>query len=177
MTPDDVTGIVIRRATMHDAGAIARVHVASWRVAYRGLLSEEFIASRDERQRTQYWAEGLARPDAAAFVAEADGSVFAFIFVASSRDADADRSTVGEVWAFHVLPQSWRRGVGTRLMAEATQFLAGCGYVELTLWVVEGNKRACAFYEASGFTLDGARQHDPELAIDELRYRRRLTLP
>lgn len=174
MTANSVPGVAIRRATIEDARAIARVHIASWRVAYRGLLSDAFIDSRDEQQRTQMWSTGLARPDAAAFVAEADGAVFAFIFVASSRDADADRARVGEVWAFHVLPQSWRRGVGTKLMAEGLQFLAARGHVEVTLWVVEGNARASAFYEARGFTLDGAHQRDAEIGIDEFRYRRGL---
>ena len=36
-------GVVIREATPDDARAIAEVHVASWRWAYRGDLPAEFL--------------------------------------------------------------------------------------------------------------------------------------
>lgn len=163
--------VTIRRAVPADAPAIARVHVAGWRDAYRGLMPDAILDSLDEAARAGMWAQGLARSDCAGFVAERDGAIFAFIFVAPSRDADADRALVGEVSAVYVLAHVWRGGVGTKLMAEGLRFLAGRGCQEVTLWVLDRNARACAFYEACGFTRDGASKHDDHLNVDELRYR------
>jgi ribosomal protein S18 acetylase RimI-like enzyme len=61
-----------------------------------------------------------------------------------------------------------------RLLREGLRVLAERGCGEATLWVLDRNARARAFYEAHGFVHDGAAKHDAALAIDELRYRRPL---
>jgi GNAT superfamily N-acetyltransferase len=167
--------VTIRRAVPADAPEIAHVHVAGWRAAYRGMMPDAILDSLDEAARARMWKQGLARSDCAGFVAKRDGAIVAFIFVAPSRDADADRTLIGEVSAIYVLPHAWRGGVGAKLMAEGMRFLAGRGFGEVTLWVLDRNARARAFYQACGFAPDGGSKHDPELAVDELRYRCRLT--
>lgn len=171
---NEQVNVAIRRAGPADAPAIARVHVAAWRGAYRGMIADSILDGLDEQRRAQMWSQALARPDAAAFVAELDGRMCAFIFVTPSRDADADGTRIGEVSAIYVLSDSWRGGVGTKLMAAGLQFLAGRGCVAATLWVLDRNARARAFYEAHGFALDGAHKHDVRLNADELRYRCKL---
>ena len=52
----------MRSAVAADAPAIAEVHVASWRAAYRGLLPEEYLDSRTVAVRTQQWESVLADP-------------------------------------------------------------------------------------------------------------------
>jgi hypothetical protein len=45
---------MIRQAILEDAEAIAKVHVASWQAAYKGLMPAEFLASLSvERRKTQ----------------------------------------------------------------------------------------------------------------------------
>jgi len=46
----------IREASVEDAPAIAYVHVAAWRVAYRGLLPQEHLDQLDEGRRAEVWA-------------------------------------------------------------------------------------------------------------------------
>ena len=46
---------LVRQAEIGDAAAIARVHVASWRTTYRGLLPDEFLDSLDEGRYTERW--------------------------------------------------------------------------------------------------------------------------
>ena len=44
-------GAEIRRARPEDAEAVARVHVAGWRHAYRGLLPDDYLDGLDWRDR------------------------------------------------------------------------------------------------------------------------------
>jgi GNAT superfamily N-acetyltransferase len=91
-----------------------------------------------------------------------------------SRDADAG-PTVGEVRTFFVAPGQWRRGVGRALMEAALKELRERGYAEATVWSFAANDRANAFYEAHGFTRDGAERTQETWAhITEVRYRRAL---
>jgi hypothetical protein len=84
----------IRTATEDDAAAIAEVHVASWRGAYRGVVPDQVLDGADllgGRRRMWQRLLGDAAPAGhAAWVAEADGQVVAFADVLPSRDDDAD---------------------------------------------------------------------------------------
>ena len=63
---------------------------------------------------------------------------------------------VAMVYTCYLLPEVWRHGYGTRLMAAVVDVLAGAAYREATLWVLEGNDRGRRFYEATGWYADGA---------------------
>jgi len=54
---------LIRPATLTDAAAVARVHVESWKVAYRGIMPDDVIARTDLAYRTGFWAERIAVRD------------------------------------------------------------------------------------------------------------------
>ena len=61
----------------------------------------------------------------------------------------------GEIVSLYLLPQHWRRGIGTRLLRGAVEALHGLGYEKLYLWVLEENQAARAFYERNGFRFNG----------------------
>lgn len=52
----------IRRATYQDVGSIADLHAASWRYAYRGALSEKFLAGDIVADRKTLWEQRLSQP-------------------------------------------------------------------------------------------------------------------
>ena len=53
---------------------------------------------------------------------------------------------------------------------------ARSSYAEATLWVLEENPRARAFYERCGWSLDGERKSEERWGVSaaEVRYRKRL---
>jgi hypothetical protein len=55
------------------AGDNARVHVASWREAYAGIVPDELIVSVDMADRTTRWRGYPAQSGNATFLAEAAG--------------------------------------------------------------------------------------------------------
>ena len=87
-------GVVIREATSDDARAIAEVHVASWRWAYRGDLPAEFLDGLTVDDREREWREWLTpEQGAGTLVALEGGVIVGFCSFGPSRDDDADERT------------------------------------------------------------------------------------
>lgn len=145
--------IELRRARQDDALNVAGVHLGSWRVAYRGVIPDDYLDALDVAERASRYSFELDGPDDPdTWVALTGGSVLGFVTVGPSRDGAA---RTGEVMALYVDPRRWRTGTGSRLMAVGEERLADCGFVRAVLWVLERNPRARAFYEAVGWRPDG----------------------
>jgi ribosomal protein S18 acetylase RimI-like enzyme len=118
--------------------------------------------------------ELLANPDLSVLIAEDDGEVVGYAGCGTSRDDDTG-DDVGEVRNLFVASSSWRGGVGRALMAASLDDLRERGYTEAIVWSFAANDRANAFYEAQGFTRDGAERTEERFAdIPSVRYRRSL---
>ena len=107
---------------------------------------------------------------------EEDGEVLGISTCGESRDDDVDES-VGEIRNFFVAPGRWGGGVGRALMEGALDALRERGYSTATVWSFAANDRANAFYEALGFTRDGAEEDstgEEWAGIPGIRYRRSL---
>ena len=149
--------IVVRRAELDDAKAIATVHVRAWQAAYQGIVPSAFLNSLSIEQREASWREILERRTSRTWVAEGGGEVVGWISAGPSRDTDA-RATTGEVWAVYVSPEHWRRGVGGRLWREAEADLTAARFTDVTLWVLKANASAIAFYLSLGFANEPGRE-------------------
>jgi GNAT superfamily N-acetyltransferase len=169
--------VSVRPAAADDADAIARVQVETWRAAYRGTVPDAFLAAIDHAERTERWRQGFVeRPERRrAWVAEAGGEVVGFVAFGPSRDDEASAG-VGELYAIYVLAAVWRRGIGTVLHDVCMSELRRAGFSEATLWALDANPSARAFYVARGWQPDGTTvPHDfagTELPL--VRYRRAL---
>ncbi|MDO8188927.1 GNAT family N-acetyltransferase [Conexibacter sp. JD483] len=179
-----------RPATPADAAAIAAVHVRAWQAGYRGLLPAALLdAIRLELRERQWhsrlsgvsgeWVETLvatapapSAPDAPAPAPDAPAPapdapapaapVVGFLsFAAPSRDPDA-RIHTAELAALYVDPARWGSGAADTLLEALFARLADPygRWRELTLWMLDGNGRAGAFYARHGFTPDGACRTD-----------------
>jgi GNAT superfamily N-acetyltransferase len=173
----DPSGAVsIRPAREGDEPGIARVHVASWQHAYRGHMPADFLAALDVGQRAEAWRQRLPaarRSRGDILVALSGDDVVGFAHYGPSRDEDADPGRTGEIGAIYLRPATIGQGVGRRLMAGAVAGLAGLGYADATLWVLDGNDRARRFYERAGWAADGTELTDASrgFPIREVRYR------
>lgn len=135
---------MIRRAADADAEAIARVHLRTWRVAYRGIVPDAYLHAMSLATRTERWRDDL--PNIPTWVAVAAGAIVGFV----ARTPETDPA---EIYALYVDPDHWAHGVGAALLAAA---LEGC--VSAGLWCFEDNPRARRFYEAAGFRHGGERR-------------------
>jgi GNAT superfamily N-acetyltransferase len=161
----------VRTATGDDATAIERVRVRGWQAAYRHVFPpDELDALPVDGER---WRPRLDTPPPgwSTFVCEDGGAVVGFASVGPSRDVEG----LGELYAIYVDPDAWSTGAGLALIRRAEEQLAA-EYDEATLWVLDDNPRARAFYERAGWAPDGARKAEPRWGVraPEVRYRKTL---
>jgi ribosomal protein S18 acetylase RimI-like enzyme len=145
-----MTEIIIRPAHVEDAPGIARVHVDSWRTAYKGILPDEALANLSYEQREHVWAETLSDSERKnfGFVAEDEqGQIVGFVVGGPVRDNDPLYR--GELYAIHLLNEFRRQGLGRRLMLAFVERLLHAGINSMLLWVLAENP-AREFYEAMG---------------------------
>ena len=161
----------IRIATEGDAQAIESIRVRGWQSAYRHVFPPaDLDALPVDAGR---WRPRLETPPKGwtTFVAETDEGVVGFASVGPSRDEEG----IGELYAIYVDPDAWSTGAGRVLIGQCEQELGG-RYPEATLWVLEENPRARAFYERAGWLPDGARKAEERWGVraPEVRYRKEL---
>ncbi len=161
-----MTAYAVRPAVPGDAEALGDVHTRVWREAYRGLMPADHLASLDPVASARGWRTALERPDRTGIVlvATADGAVVGFAGAGRSRDDPPVPAR--ELYALNVLAAHHGTGLADRLLAGT---LAPCGHGAVSLWVVEGNVRARAFYRRNGFVPDGRRQHHEGTGTPEMR--------
>ena len=133
--------MIIRPAVESDRLAIAAVHAASWREAYRGILPGAYLDNDVGEDLANQWRDSTMTEDDVVLVAE-DPDIVGFIAVWCRPDPFIDN--------LHVLPARRSGGLGRELMKHAAQELGTRGHETAYLWVLEDNRRARAFYGRLG---------------------------
>lgn len=154
--------ISVRRPVLADVPALAAINIATWRVAYDGIVPPAYLDRMKPAAYEQQWRARIRDEQSAddAFLAERGGAVVGYVVAGRYRmQQDApreDTSGWGELYALYVHPASQRSGVGSRLHQEAMAYLSSHPYVQAALWVLEANLAGIAWYEAHGWRTDGA---------------------
>jgi len=139
----------IRVASVEDAEQIAYVHVNSWRTSYRNLVSEEYLAGLKVEDRTKLWQNILANYQSKniTYVAEKQGQIVGFINGGQARNKEMPYEA--EVYAFYLLEEYQRQGIGSLLFKKITDSFQEVGYKSMMLWVLKDNP-SYAFYQKQG---------------------------
>ena len=104
----------VRPATPNDASAIAHIHVATWRAAYRGLIPDSVLDALDVSRSAAFWSKRIAQRRGAVFVFEHSNLITGFCDLVPTRDHDAAPQSIAEIAAIYVLADHWRTGAGGR---------------------------------------------------------------
>lgn len=175
-------GWEVRRATPADADEIARVNVASWRTAYRGLVPGAVLDGMDPAARIPGWRRATDQPEPSAlFVAVVPGTaaVAAYCLVAAARTEDDRLGAVptGELVAIYADPAHLGAGAGHAVHEAGVARLAGSGFRHAVLWVFADNPSSHAFYRAHGWQPDGATRQQPigDVVLPVVRFARGLS--
>ena len=139
---------MIRSATITDAPAIARVHVSSWRSAYRGMLPDDFLASLSEINYAERWKRVIAEGTSKVYVVEDEAAVVGF--ASGGRERAGEPGYEGELYAIYVLDAAQRRGFGRELVRATVGGLREMSLADMIIWVLRDNQPARAFYERLG---------------------------
>ena len=147
----------LRRATPDDAPLLAQIHVDAWRVAYRGVVPDTFLARFTYEKREAAFRQAIAAGTEETYlVDDDDGRTVGILTIGASRDTDLDPTVTGELWGIYLRPDVWRRGLGTKLVRTTERMLGAHDYRGIVLWTLADNANARRFYAAMGFQPDGA---------------------
>lgn len=139
--------LTIRRGGPADAEAVAGLHAESWRRHYRGAYADTYLDGDIDTERLEVWTQRLSSQDGSTrtLLAEADGAFVGFVHVVF----DEDPRWGSLVDNLHVVWARKRSGIGSALLSAAAAAALEHGE-GLSLWVLEQNTAAQAFYRARG---------------------------
>ena len=144
--------IEIVDASRDDAVAVARVHAASWKATYRGILPDTYLDGEVDLERAEYWHTALnGQRYPIVKLARASGEVVGFIALHNDPDDQGYDFTIEHL---HLLPECQGQGLGRYLMKAAAEMVLANGAANLCLWVFEENIAAIGFYERLGGVTD-----------------------
>jgi len=157
------TAPLFRVATSEDADRIAQLHADSWRRAYRGSYSDEYLDGPVHEDRRTVWRERYSRIDPLMYTLLAldpdneDGPLLGF--ACSFANDDPKWGTLLD--NLHVTGDTEGRGIGRQLLA-ASALWSEREHPEdgFFLWVLTDNARARRFYEHLGATDEGAEESE-----------------
>lgn len=139
---------MVRPATVDDALAIARVHVASWRSTYQTLLPGDFLDSLSEAGYSERWARFIDEGSSRVYVVEHDGEPIGF--ASGGRERAGETGFSGELYAIYVLDAFQHHGYGRELVSAVVSALRDMGFDDMIIWVLRDNQPARRFYERLG---------------------------
>lgn len=155
--------MMIREATAVDAVGIARVHVDSWRTAYRGIIPDDILDGLTYEQRQQMWAKNLGDPVSQEFVYVAEDETGQIVGFASGGPSWVKEEPLytGELFAIYLLDAYRGKGLGQRLFYQVVARLQQMDLNSMLIWVLAENP-ARRFYEKLGgqYIKDGVYQRN-----------------
>jgi len=151
-----------------DIPRAAEIHTFARRKAYLGIVPNAnlFIEST-VLKRMEYFERALRQNDKEVYVYD-DGIVKGILSVEFHEESEKPRTL--SLRKIHVEPAMQGQGIGSMLMehCEALAKRHNCARIHLT--VLEQNTAARAFYEKSGFTIDGPARISRSLGVSVLDY-------
>ncbi len=145
-----MTPYTIRDAEKADMEAVARVHIASWRTTYAGLIEASWFEQMERNfdGRVDARRQRLPRTDVHTFVmASPSGLVVGLADVGPV--AGQDPRFDGELYAIYLLKGWQGLGGGRALVQAGAAWLADHGYHAMKVWVLRDNPSR-AFYQRLG---------------------------
>ncbi len=142
----------VREAVREDAEAIARVHLASWKTTYPGIIPQEYIDGLRVENGVAQWQglldeKSLNEKRMTVLIAEDGNGVFGF--AAGGAVIHPVEGYDGELGAIYLLASHQGKGTGAALVRRVARDLRQRGFGNMAVWVLRGNP-ACAFYQRLG---------------------------
>jgi L-amino acid N-acyltransferase YncA len=141
---------MIRKAALDDAKGIAEVHVESWKSAYKGIISDQFLSELKVDDRLPLWETSLSDPkdEAPVYVAvNQEGDIIGFASFGIERERKNENE--GELYAIYLLNEVKSKRVGTHLFYTGVKELIKHKFKSVRVWVLANNP-SVKFYEKFG---------------------------
>lgn len=142
------TGLIeIRKARPGDANAIATVHDAAWRSAYRGLIPGVELEKMVERRGPRWWDAAIRRGSRLSVLLVGE-TIAGYVNYGGNRTKSLPYGA--EIYEIYLDPEHQGLGFGQRLFSAARRDLAMARIEGLVVWALAENDGAIGFYKAMG---------------------------
>lgn len=147
--------IIIKTATKSDIPEISELHVIGWQTSGEGVVDPRYLSDLKASDRVSEWEKHFQEDELDVLLAFEGEECVGFVNYGPLRTAPPGMSKIrpaysSEIYAIYLNPKYFRQGVGTKLFKEAIKHLREKKHQSVCLWVLKGNKRACAFYDKFG---------------------------
>lgn len=147
--------ILIRKATKDDIPDLARIHLASKKVAYHGIVDQNFLNQKTEQEYHDKWTNWLSEEGMNVSLVSTEDQSVGFISYGRMQTPPPGTSKIrpqftAEIFAIHIHPEVWRSGMGKETFQYAASELLHDKHHALCLWVLAKNERAIKFYDYLG---------------------------
>lgn len=162
--------ISIRRGIEEDSEIISKIYAESWKCAYKGMVPDEYLKDLKDDFWVEKFKNWISEGNLNVKIIYADDKAAGAIAYGKSRDDKF--SDYAEIWSFYLIPEYYRKGLGTKLMKSVLCEMRDEGYKHCYLWVLETNNNARRFYEKIGFRSNNDKCHSKILNKDliDIRY-------
>ena len=142
----------VRPAQVSDTDDIRGAYLASWRAAYKHLLSPDLLEAEVAKRAEYDWGSEIR--SGATHVALAVDEERLVVGVVQASAPPGGRRDLPEITMLYVVPEYWGGVAARRLLAVGTGWMIQQGWSAARLRVVETQARARRFYEREGWRLD-----------------------
>lgn len=178
----------VRAARPEEAGDIARIQLATWRLAYRRLLPAQVLDQLDESWMAQRWRAAIESPPTGrhrVLIAVEQAEQQHLVGFAASGPAGTEMAAPGAppptadtaaISDLLVEPRWGRRGHGSRLLAATVDLWREDGFTTAVAWVFQDDRVTSAFLTSAGWEPDGSRRalEVGDLLVPQIRWHTRL---
>ena len=134
---------------------IASAHLLSWKVAFKGILSQNVLSNLKSENFEKNWKIILTQKERANYIwLNQDGIGLGFISFGKPKDKNEEADF--EIYGIYVHPSYWGKKIGFHLMEFGIESIRKINpFSKIILWTMEENKLSCNFYNRYGFIENG----------------------
>ena len=156
-------GYTVRNAVRGEANQIAKIHVDSWQVAYRGLMPQSYIDQFTRERRERMWTRVMTEQLANLIVVEKQKEIVGFLSYELPNHSSEDKTAI--VTCCYVSPLYFGQGAGSALFDELETRLLSTPVMQISLKALDTNKQGLNFYKKCGFVRSGDEESE---VIDDM---------
>ena len=155
---------MIIQANVENAPELAKIVVDDWKIAYKGMVDEEYLNSLTYEDQTKKRAKSLSEEPQTGestymYIDENTNEVLGFMVV--GKDYESSLKADMEIQALYVDPSHRYRGIGSKLVCFAKEEMKKNNYESLSIWCLKKNFPARKFYEK----MDGKIVEEKDFAV------------
>ena len=148
---------IIRKMTIEDCEAAARVISATWKATYRGLIPDDILDRSDEKTIAENSRKNYHRTENHQVVLEAGGRIEGYMNVGMSEDPEYE--SCGEIHAIYITGGHQGKGYGRKMVEAGIRELKDMGCDKMVIGCLAGNP-SNSFYRHIGGRLVKTRMYE-----------------